>query len=306
MRINYLKYQLYIKLEKSVSFYTFPAFVFRSVFGNSLKRLVCITNMRDCAGCSLSKQCAYSYLFETPVDKSNNVLEGRNKAPHPFILSVNCNEGQRVNEFTVDFTLVGNSIKYFPYVYYAFKRAGEFGILKDRVKFNVTDVKVNDKSIILAENSINTGVSPAVFSLETNGEFKKETLHIEFVTPVRLKLDGKIKFNLSYKDVINSSLRRLNILNGFYGSKTKVELKESDLHCIEKKSVKPYLNWIDLERYSARQKTTMMLGGVIGIMKVDGDFSPFELSLLKGGELFHIGKNISFGLGKIKVNGGEI
>jgi len=45
----------------------------------------------------------------------------------------------------------------------------------------------------------------------------------------------------------------------------------------------------------------MMLGGLIGTIDVSGTFSQFEIKLLEAAEIFHIGKNSSFGLGKIKI-----
>jgi len=70
---------------------------------------------------------------------------------------------------------------------------------------------------------------------------------------------------------------------------------------ILEKFEKKNLHWIELKRYSARQKSNMKLGGVVGDLIIKGEFNDFEISLLEFIDLFNIGKNISFGLGKVEV-----
>jgi hypothetical protein len=43
----------------------------------------------------------------------------------------------------------------------------------------------------------------------------------------------------------------------------------------------------------------MKLGGIIGNIEIGGKFSEEDLSILKFDEIFHLGKNTGFGLGKI-------
>ena len=59
------------------------------------------------------------------------------------------------------------------------------------------------------------------------------------------------------------------------------------------------LKWFDWERYSYRQNRRMILGGLVGQIVFEGNLSPFH-DLIKAGEIFHCGKNTSFGLGKYK------
>lgn len=60
------------------------------------------------------------------------------------------------------------------------------------------------------------------------------------------------------------------------------------------------LRWHDWERYSGRQKQKMSLGGFIGEATYAGDFGEF-LPMLAWGEVVHLGKAASFGLGRYAI-----
>jgi len=60
--------------------------------------------------------------------------------------------------------------------------------------------------------------------------------------------------------------------------------------------------WSDWERYSSRHQIKMKLGGLIGEAVYKGPVNDFW-SLLKLGELVHVGKSGVFGLGKYQVSG---
>ena len=60
------------------------------------------------------------------------------------------------------------------------------------------------------------------------------------------------------------------------------------------------LRWHEQVRYSSRQKSRQLLGGLCGTLEVEGGLAPF-LPLLRTAEVVHLGKETSFGLGKIRV-----
>ena len=55
------------------------------------------------------------------------------------------------------------------------------------------------------------------------------------------------------------------------------------------------LHWVDYSHYSARQQTSMMLGGLMGEIELSGNFSSPVLMLLDFAENFSAGKNVVFG-----------
>ena len=68
--------------------------------------------------------------------------------------------------------------------------------------------------------------------------------------------------------------------------------------------VEKNLKFIELTRYSNRQKTKMQLGGIIGEMKIV-NLNKECYEVLKLGEILGVGKSCAFGLGKIVVESSD-
>ena len=60
------------------------------------------------------------------------------------------------------------------------------------------------------------------------------------------------------------------------------------------------LNWFDWKRYSHRQDKSMLMGGMIGPVIFEGKIGEY-LPLIEFCSKVHLGKQTSFGLGKIKA-----
>ena len=60
------------------------------------------------------------------------------------------------------------------------------------------------------------------------------------------------------------------------------------------------LRWFDWKRYSNRQERKMFMGGMLGSVTYEGDLGEY-LGLLDFCQKVHVGKNTSFGLGRIQV-----
>ena len=135
--------------------------------------------------------------------------------------------------------------------------------------------------------------------------YHKRELTLNFVTPARLKYQEHFIKNPEFHMLIRNLLRRTSLLSYFHCSK---ELQVDFKALIEKaKSVKrtsSKLSWYDWQRYSARQKTKMLMGGFIG--KVTFTFDGIEpeqfLPLILLGKYIHVGKGTGFGLGKYEIS----
>ncbi len=158
---------------------------------------------------------------------------------------------------------------------------------------------VNGESVLIEPERINMDFKRKNFILNT--DFKNISLKkfkINFLSPVRLKRNGKILINVDYLTFIKSVFRRIDLLYKIYGeSKIKSYIDFTALPPVTNENssfVKESFNY-----YSSRQKRRILLIGSIGFIEVEKELTGFEASLLKAAEIFGIGSNTTFGFGKV-------
>lgn len=99
----------------------------RGGFGTVFKETVCVVDHRDCARCLLRAQCAYPYIFDTPVPENTARMRKYPAAPHPFVFlppldtKTLYKPGDRL---VFDLTLIGKGADFLPYFIYTFERLG--------------------------------------------------------------------------------------------------------------------------------------------------------------------------------------
>jgi len=294
--LDYHRLDFSIQFAKPVVFENFSVFLFRSLLGKELFRLICPFKKKICDSCSLRFKCAYSYVFESPVTKDNPILFGRNFASHPFVMSTDVGVNKSTETLKLTMLLIGDAAEYIPIIFWSLIRAGQHGIFKARVPFKINALFINGQSAYDGEK-LSMPKEKHCWTLNESPEQRKGQLFLEFLTPVRFKKDGRYIKQLSFEDVIQAALRRLEILSATYGS---LEFKKIAFPQFVLEHEHGQMSWKDYDRWSARQKQKMRMGGSVGLLTASGVFSQTCLSLLEGAQLFHIGKNTSFGLGKIK------
>ena len=278
------------------------AFVLRSVLGKHLRAMCCIAHREVCETCIYNKQCMYAFIFESIIEKQNPLLQGTNRTSHPFSFS-HCDDGS----FTI--TLFGKATEALPYIYAAFVRAGREGLFKERESFEIASVMANGEELIISENQIQTQVPTNTWSYprdnteknektntEMQGAAKPCEILVQLKSPLRFKVNGKYSLDFTAEDFMKMLYRRLRSMCLMYGTFDEgFDYTPQHTKTITNKN----LNWVDDVHYSARQKSAMKLGGVVGSFKLVGTFSEFELALLDFGKIANAGKNVGFGLGEM-------
>ncbi len=301
MQIPYQTYRFTLEFEHKTVLQNFPPFFLRSVIGKELRKVACLFPNSNCTECSLNEKCAYAFLFETPLPKQNLILAGRNHAPHPFVMDMPPLTVRRGKQLEFELILMGKGREYFPYFYYAILKAGEEGLFFQRMPYRIENVFANGESIIKDQQTIVAVNDHHRWGLNNDLISSREhALVIEFVTPFRYKKKGKYQNRINYEELIQAIYSRIYLLAGLYGELNgDLPTKLPPLPFAKKE--RSTLVWKDYQRYSARQRTVIRLGGIMGTLFVEGKFTPLEMSLLQAGQIFHIGKNAGFGLGKIEV-----
>ena len=313
MEIPYKKLSIEIEAIDPLIMPTYKGSTIRGGFGNVFRRIVCAFKNKECSECMLNASCIYAYVFETHPGDGSHIMHMNKyeKVPHPFVIEPPLNEQRFYNPgdiFTVGLVLIGDATDYVPYFIYTFVELGKAGIGKGRGKFKLRNVSEDGKEIyshktemIKATDSSSLHIPENLTATESNN-LKKGTLKLRFITPVRILYNRKLTSHLEFHVLMRQLLRRIALLYYFHcGKNSPVWDHKAILQKAESVVVKENnLKWHDWERYSARQQVRMKLGGLVGDVVYSGSVLPF-LPYVKAGEIFHVGKGTSFGLGKYEV-----
>jgi hypothetical protein len=101
--------------------------------------------------------------------------------------------------------------------------------------------------------------------------------------------------------LIRAILRRVSSLYYFHcGEQWQADYRGIIAQAQEVKTTRAQTQWVEWERYSARQDKKIELGGFVGEASYAGEVESF-LPLLLTGQLVHVGKACVFGNGKYEL-----
>lgn len=288
----------------------------RGAFGIALRRVVCVTRTHDCPPCLLKNRCIFPYVFDTPPPAGTRIMRKYTAAPHPFVLepplggaTISAGEPLRLG-----LTLFGKALRYVPYFVFAFERLGRTGLGRRRVRCGLSRVEASlDGSVwelYSSEDRALRASEPFCASVALSlgeppsGEapVATERVTLEFVTPARMVYQERLARTPEFHVVVRNLLRRVAHLSYFHcgGDPSGVAFREWIAQACRVRLVSHDLRWYDWERFSGRQQTRMILGGLLGHVTFEGNLVPF-IPLLRLGEITHVGKGTSFGLGRYRL-----
>lgn len=310
MNITYQHYRLTLRAEDRLLLPCYKGSTFRGAFGNTFKRIVCALRRQECGTCMLKTSCIYAYVFETvPAGNATIMGMGRYRAiPHPFVIEPPL-ETDRIyeagEEISLGLVLIGKAVDYLPYFVYTFEEMGKTGIGKGRGKHRLIDVQTATAPVYSMEERAIRPQPAETVSIPEKFSFDGGTsasLTLNFLTPLRIFFGRSLNARPDFHILIRSLLRRLNLLHYFHVDRREAEWDHRGIIAAAETVVteKNATQWWDWERYSARQQVRMKMGGLIGTVTYGGNIEPFS-ALLRAGEIFHVGKGTSFGLGKYEI-----
>ena len=313
---------------RAVDLFEFPnntGSTFRGALGHALKKIHFHENKKTCRECTIQNECKkfnlYEYLFESP---SHNALvaEGaasiplRNKIyPQPFILDSPPGGLYQTGCFiTLPVTLVGKAIRFFPFLACALNRMskGRLGQYTDCIRLEgiVDDIPSEtglENMIYEGKTGMVTG-SPKVLDFHiVDSLLRKQfsdtfqnSVHLRFLSPFRFKKDNFLSSDFSFETFMRNVFRRLTLLSVHSPLTNEIDYKRLLEMARTIRVETSILSWSEWQRYSARQKSTMRFGGVIGEIIFSGPVNEF-LPFIKMCEYVNVGKGGSFGLGKYEM-----
>jgi hypothetical protein len=308
----YGKYKFSCIFKNEAFLPNFKGSTFHGVFGSALKNLVCVLKNQKCPECPLRYKCIYSLLFETPAVEQKNKESRLSSPPHPFVIEPPLdNETHFKENDTFDFQLLlfGEANEYLPHFIYAFEMISNKGIGKKirgkRAGFLLDTIHAGGKEIYSHQDQIlQKGIfyKNLDFKQTTNNNNEPIKLKITIETPLRLKFINKLTVQLPFHVLIRAVLRRVSSLFNYYGDgEPDLDYKAMIKNAETVTTVDEDLCWYDWRRYSSRQDKSMLMGGIMGSVIYEGKITEY-LPLIDLCSELHLGKQTSFGLGKINAN----
>ncbi|MFZ5570167.1 MAG: CRISPR system precrRNA processing endoribonuclease RAMP protein Cas6 [Thermodesulfobacteriota bacterium] len=306
------KYTFTCRLDTDAELPAYKGSTFRGVFGRALKKVVCALPRNDCGPCLLKNKCIYVQVFETPGADSPEGRAGNNSRPHPFVIEPPLASDTRFSAGALlDFNLLlfGPANDYLPYFIYAFQQMGIIGIGRKiagrRGAFTLQQVAFNGRPIYaLKDQQLRMPPEHDTLTLDMACPHPdaESRLGITLETPLRLKFNNRLKADLPFHVLVRAMLRRVSTLMQHYdGGEPDLDYPGLVHRAESVRIIRDETAWLDWRRYSFRQEQEMLMGGMTGSVMYEGKIGEF-LPLIAFAEQVHLGKQTTFGLGRIKAD----
>lgn len=310
---DYGRYVLYSIPEKPLSLPPFSGGLFRGALGWALQHVICVTRTYDCPLCFVKDRCLFPQVFDTPRPSEATLMRKYRTVPHPFVLEPP-GPGTTMllpdRPYELGLTVFGTATAFLPYFLFALERMGQRGLGRDRVRCRIEKVEAihGEQRWLLyvpddpCPKPAHGFVERMSVPLSVGEEVPRSCVTLRFLTPTRIRYRGELAKDLPFHVLVRQLLRRVALLSYFHcgGPDAGVPFRELIASAQQVRTVESGLTWFDWERYSSRQRARMALGGWIGDVTYEGPLAPF-LPLLRAGEICHVGKGTSFGLGRYRM-----
>ena len=312
------KLRFVLKPNDFIKLSNFAGSSLRKDFISLFKQIACLDLNNICSnGCVKKKDCPYSILFEDGVTMSDKVIKQFQNPPKPFIFDSPL-KGKtlfsRNEELYFDLILMGNALSFFPYFLATMRRLGEVGMGWNHGKFKLTKIiaydLVKDSTAAVfdfttSDPDINQEVSFSLGQLyeKYTTEYDDiQEVELSILTPLRMKRLCNDNWHLIFRTLVKNILTRVsNIAFAFCDFEEFYQFPDLINEANSVRIVEENLIWEDWRNPRLRNKNpNSKLGGYHGTIKYKGDIAQYW-PILRLGEIVHIGKNTSFGLGRIKV-----
>lgn len=289
----------------------------RGAFGYVFRRLACIGG-RLCPPCPMPDRCPYHYIFETAPPPRAGSLRKLSDIPRPFVFEPP-EDTTRVYApgapLALGFVLIGRGIDFLPHFIVTLRELGEQGLGFRRGRLGALEVTATDgatlPAVVYTETDRLVRNHNCTRTLDDLREKGAKTppgvrhLTVHFRTPTTLRRDGRLVDRPEMGTLARNLIHRITALSYFHcGEKWPADEEIPGLirAADQVRLVRADVRWVDWERYSSRQHTTMKFGGIVGEATYEGELGPL-LPLLLAGEAVHVGRHCVFGNGRYTVDG---
>ena len=300
------RYRFLLESRENLAIPVFHGSTWRGGLGHALLHNSCPWSTNNCMACREKAACAYYVLYESGSEES-----GTKDLPRPYLIGPGDALGPKV---FVEMTLVGEAGKYLPHLIAAWVRAGKVGVGSSRIKYNlrqVDQILPNGRLKEVYVDDAGTGDYHSVYPLADYLDHQPPgpPFRITIKTPLRLKENRPPQNGLDLSMVFRSLSIRLSHLNRFFcgGDRPEAGLWNELRALLSAPGPADFnLWWSDGRRHSQRQERHVPMGGVVGELFVSPLTDiPTWWDWWRAANLFHLGKAVSMGMGKIMLHNSD-
>ncbi len=283
---------------------SFKGSVLHGALGRAFRQTCCALRRKKCEECLLRSTCPYALVFEGRKGGEGFTL------PHPYALippEDPRNELEQGDRIGFSLILFGPALSFIPHMLQAVMRMGELGLGSRRRegygRFKLEEAFMEGVRIYSRrEGVVEMDQGARNLSLEASPLEDPGKILVRLLTPLRVKYRGEFQDRLTFDLLARSALRRISFLEKAYGSgEPEMDyggvIKRASLVTTERDQIR----WQECPRYSARQRTRMSMGGMVGEVIFAGPDLAQYLPLLNYCQEVGLGKQTAFGHGRIAV-----
>lgn len=285
-RIRVTRRRVLLRAERALCLPRFRGALWHSVVGAAVKRLVCTEPPGKCSPCVRPEACAYAALFEARARGSDGPFVPGAQVPNALWFDAGAWAADTVaagQRFVVAYT-VGGRTELAPLVDEAVGAAAAAGLGRARVAAVIEHVETWVGAL---SEAVPRGDVPGPGGLV-----------LEFLTPLRLKRRGEYLRTFDPTVLARDLAFRLAALGHYHAglpwpAPWNTALREAAVARVTRTETR----WVEGVRYSARQQREIVMGGLLGRVRLE-DVGPALAALLGAGTVIHAGKGASVGLGE--------
>jgi hypothetical protein len=281
----------------------------RGGLGRGLRALYCGCQ-KDKTAISGAGVCPYHFIFETRVnDNAFKFLRDVPSVPHPYLIETPLDERKDYKSgecLSFSIRLFGDATDYAFNLIESMAYFGRQGVTSREVPFIIVKVLSADfggeETLLYDGDAKVYREMPVPFHWEPPSAVR-DIIRLNFLTPARLVKGRALRQDPDPELIFASIVRRIGPLlyyaEGISEAAIFADGRLPVPSTVSLSSVK--LEWKEWRRFSNRQSSHMLFGGVVGELTLNS-VPPDFARILHFGSFIHIGKQTSFGLGRYEVS----
>jgi len=296
-QIRFVKLDFDIQFSESGNLPHYKSSALRGGMGDMLMELFCVRD-KMCEKCDFEDICAFQRVMYPTYDIVPSFTSGKDRIGYLIDCENHCEYANQGDRLTFSVKLFGKTIVEWRQVIQAFDKLGRVGVGENRVRYRLIRVKSLDGTIFDEDRKIDREklkIQQVRDYVDSRHSSREKRLLLQ--TPVEIRYKGKKMRHFEPEAVMPALARRIFMYSCFEGIECQ-EIKLSPAELPQLSGEHSY--WGRVKRYSSHTGEVMTFKGIVGYADLENISDECREMILMG-ELFGVGRNTKFGLGKIRL-----